>query len=99
MSTELLLLSEVNTLKLMLENLSIPQKEFLNVEEAANYLCISKSTLYKLTSSKKIVYYKPNNKISLFKIEDLKNFIEKGRVHTLEEYSSIAEKMIENFKN
>ena len=98
MSTEALLISELQTLKQMLENLSIQQKEYLNVEEAANYLGISKSTLYKLMSANKIVYYKPNNKISLFKVEDLRNYIEKGKINTTEDYSSIAKKMIENFK-
>ena len=43
-----------------LENVFLCQKEILNFDEAAAYLNMSKSTLYKLTSKKEIPHYKPN---------------------------------------
>lgn len=97
MSTEALL-SELIAIKQMLENLNVQQKEYLSREEAAAYLGISKSTLNKHTANNEIAYYKPSGKVSLFKIQDLRDFVEKGRINTAEDYSSIAKKMIENFK-
>lgn len=54
-------------------------KEFLTFKEALELLNVSKSTLYKLTSSKKISFYKPKGKI-YFKREQLVEYIEKGFV-------------------
>ena len=50
------------------------KNEFLSFKEAVAYLGISKSTLYKLTSSKQIRFYKPKGKI-FFKQEDLVSFM------------------------
>ncbi len=47
---------------------------FFTVKQAVNFLGISKSTLYKLTSSKQINFYKPKGKI-FFKKNDLINYI------------------------
>lgn len=44
-------------------------KEFLNFKEAMTLLGISASTLYKLTSSKSIPFYKPKGKIYFIKDE------------------------------
>jgi excisionase family DNA binding protein len=50
------------------------ETKFLSFKEAVTYLGISKSTLYKLTSSKQIRFYKPKGKI-FFKQEDLVSFM------------------------
>ncbi len=50
------------------------ENKFLSFKEAVTYLGISKSTLYKLTSSKQIRFYKPKGKI-FFKQEDLESFM------------------------
>jgi excisionase family DNA binding protein len=97
MSTEALI-SELITIKQMLENLGVQQKEYLSREEAASYLGISVSTLNKLTANKEIVYYKPGGKVSLFKVQDLRDFVEKGKIDTAVDYSSIAKEMIKKFK-
>ena len=55
------------------------QNEFLSFKEAVAYLGISSSTLYKLTSSKQIRYYKPKGKI-FFKKEDLTTYITQSEV-------------------
>jgi excisionase family DNA binding protein len=49
-------------------------KDFLNVKQAAEYLGLSKQSLYNLASERKIVSYKPAG-ILYFKEEDLKNYI------------------------
>ena len=55
------------------------EQEFLNFKEAIAYLGISASSLYKLTSSKQITFYKPKGKI-FFKKEDLTTFITQSKV-------------------
>ena len=57
-----------------LENVFLCQKEILNFDEAAAYLNMSKSTLYKLTSKKEIPHYKPNRFV-LFERSELDKWI------------------------
>jgi excisionase family DNA binding protein len=66
----------------------------LNHEEAASYLRISRSTLYKLTSSRSIPHYKPGGKLVYFKPEDLDRWLESNRVETDSELQSAAQAAI-----
>jgi len=50
-------------------------KTVLNMEEAARYLNVSKSYLYKLTSTNKIPHYSPGRKLIYFKKEELELWI------------------------
>lgn len=52
------------------------QKEILNLQEAALFLCISKSTLYKMTHRRSIPFHKPFGKKILFKRSELMATIE-----------------------
>lgn len=61
------------------------EKTFFSFEEAALYLSLAKSTLYKLTSSGKITYYKPNGKLVLFHKDDLDNWVQGGKIPSLNE--------------
>lgn len=54
--------------------------EFLPLTVAAEYLKISRSTLYKHTSAGNITYYKPHGKLILFKKSDLDAWIQKGMI-------------------
>lgn len=54
------------------------EKEFLNLEKAAKFLDVSKSTLYKMTSKKKIPFYKRGKQLR-FKLADLDGWIEEGK--------------------
>ena len=74
MNTEQISL-EIMELKKMLQSMFILQKEQLTLEEAALYLGISKSTLYKLSHTKSIPFYKPGNKLIYFKRADLDNWV------------------------
>ncbi|SFN42131.1 DNA binding domain-containing protein, excisionase family [Algoriella xinjiangensis] len=51
---------------------------FLSLNEALEYLKVSKATLYKLTSNREIKFYKPNGGKIYFKVEDLENWISSG---------------------
>ena len=50
-------------------------KQILSFKEACDYLDVSKSLLYKLTSSKAIAFTKPNGGKLYFKREDLDNWM------------------------
>lgn len=57
----------------------LPQKEILSFNEAVKYLDVSKSFLYKLTSTNKISFSKPNNKLIYFQRADLDNWMLQNR--------------------
>jgi excisionase family DNA binding protein len=50
---------------------AILKQELLTFNEAALYMGISKSFLYKLTSTHKITFYRPVSKLIFFKRSDL----------------------------
>lgn len=64
-----------------LENVFLCQKDIFNLDEAATYLNMSKSTLYKLTSKKEIPHYKPNRFI-FFERSELDKWIRSAAVKT-----------------
>lgn len=67
-----------------LEGIFLCQKEIFNFDEAAAYLSMSKSTLYKLTSKKEIPHYKPNRFV-FFEREELDKWIRAAAVGTEEQ--------------
>jgi excisionase family DNA binding protein len=70
----------------LVQSLQLHQpKAMLCPKEAAAYMGISKSTLYKHTSSGNIAYYKPNGKLILFRKADLDNWLEANRIPSNEE--------------
>ena len=66
------------------------QREILNLPQAAEYLSISRSHLYKLTSSRNIPFFKPAGKKIFFKKEDLNAWMLKNRSATSEELERMA---------
>ena len=62
-----------------LEGIYLCQKEIFNFDEAAAYLSMSKSTLYKLTAKKEIPHYKPNRFV-FFERAELDNWIRSAAV-------------------
>lgn len=66
-------------------------KEVLTSEEAARYMGISKSYLYKLTMTRKIPHYKPMGKVCYFNRKELEGFLQGNRVATAAEISSKAQ--------
>lgn len=59
---------------------------FLSFKEAIDYLKVSKATLYKLTSNREINFYKPNGGKIYFKLDDLDNWILKGKQSSINEW-------------
>ncbi len=60
-------------------------KDFLNIIQAAEYLGVSKQTLYRLAGERKIVSYKPE-RILYFKLEDLREYILSSKREVLVHY-------------
>ncbi len=60
------------------------ESKWMNVAQAAEYLGISKGTLYQYTHRKEITHYKFGNKVA-FKITDLDNFMESKKIETVDQ--------------
>ena len=54
------------------EKIAYAAKEFLNIDEVAAYLQVSKGYVYKLTMQKELTVYKPNGK-NIFILRDVLN--------------------------
>lgn len=65
-----------------IESLLLLQKVVLNFNEAANYTSLSKSYLYKLTSSGGIPCYKPQGKQIYFNKQEIDNWLLQNRKAT-----------------
>jgi len=73
-----------------LQKLQIAQKEVLTMDEVAMYTGLSKSYLYKLTSTNEIPHYKPNNKCLYFNRKELEEWLLQNRVKTKAEIEGDA---------
>ena len=71
---------------------SIGLKKILTSEEAAAYMGISQSTVYKLTSSRSIPHFKPRGKMCYFDREELEHWLQRNRVATMAEINDEARK-------
>ncbi|HPQ79429.1 MAG TPA: helix-turn-helix domain-containing protein [Candidatus Dojkabacteria bacterium] len=74
-----------------LNKLKFCVKEVLTSNEAAEYLGISKSYLYKLTMNQQIPHFKPLGKMCYFNRLELEQWIQQNRVTTMTEISQKAQ--------
>lgn len=63
-------------------------REMLTVEEAANYLGVSKSQIYLMTSNKEITYYKPSGKVIYIDKRELDDLRRRNIIYSNREMSS-----------
>ncbi len=66
-------------------------KEVLTSDEAAKYMGISKSYLYKLTMRQQIPFFKPLGKMCFFNRLELEQWLQTNRVSTSTEISQRAQ--------
>ena len=66
-------------------------EEILSLNEAAKFLCASKSFMYKMTSQKLIPHYIPGGKKIYFKKSDLEDWLLKNRIPPNSEFEADAE--------
>lgn len=83
-------LTEIRELKKLIYEQNMLQKEVLNFNEAAVYIEVSHSHLYKLTSTGTIPAYKPNGKKLYFNREELNRWLLSNRQTSI---SDIEEKV------
>lgn len=69
---------------------NIVSKEILTFDEACIYMGVSKSFMYKCTSTNRIPHYKPSGRIIYFKKDDLTAWMLQNRVSTSEEIAMKA---------
>ena len=73
-----------------LEDMLEAGKEVLTVEEAAKFMGMARSSLYKMTSDQTIPFYRPNGKMIFFEKSDILSWIRKNRVSSREEIEEEA---------
>lgn len=78
MSTDYII-QKLESIEKMLTEQNMLQKEVLNFNEAAVYLEVSHSHLYKLTSTGTIPAYKPNGKKLYFNRQELNKWLLSNR--------------------
>lgn len=83
---------EIVEIKEYIQQQKVIFKEILTLTEAAIYLDVSTSYLYKLTSQRKITHYKPGSKLIFFKKKELDDWIIKGEVSSIEKLSNMGNK-------
>ena len=77
--------------ELIAANTILCTKEVLTTDEAAKYLGVSKSYLYKLTMQQKIPHYKPLGKMCYFNRQELEQWLQSNRIATGDEISQKAQ--------
>lgn len=76
-------MQEINKLAdKMAERVMLATKEVLTSDEAARYMGISLSYLYKLTMKHEIPHYKPMGKMCYFNRQELESWLQSNRVST-----------------
>lgn len=73
-----------------IETLLTSQKAVLTFEEASQYMGLSKSYLYKLTSTGGVPCYKPQGKMIYFDKKELETWLLRNRATTAEEIEEKA---------
>ena len=74
----------------ILEDILDSTKEVLTVEEAAKFMGLARSTLYKMTCEQTIPFYRPNGKMIYFEKSAILSWIRKNRVYSTEEINEEA---------
>ena len=85
------IIKKLNELEQLIQEQQLHNKEILSLKEAAKYLGISKSTLYKMTFDNRIIHYKPAGKLIYFKKEDLEQYLFKYKVKSNDELEADIE--------
>ena len=78
-----IILNKLTAIESLLEATSQPKP--LTLMEAAKFLDLSRSPLYKLTSERKIPHFKPNGKKIYFDKSELVQWLKRKPTRTLEE--------------
>ena len=84
------IIQRLDRIESLLESQNLIRKEVLNLSEASQYLELSHSHLYKLTSSGSIPHYKPNGKKLYFNRAELDQWLQRNRQSSTDEIEEAA---------
>jgi excisionase family DNA binding protein len=84
------ILKRLDKIEKLIESINLVRKDVLNFNEACEYLEISHSHLYKLTSSDTIPHYKPNGKKIYFNRVEVDEWLLRNRTTTTDEIEKQA---------
>ena len=93
------ILEKLNNIEKAIEKLNTSSNsddDFMNIEQVASFVGLSKATVYGLTHERKIPHFKAGKRL-YFKKSDIVNWITKNRVNTKQEIDQMADEYI--FKN
>jgi excisionase family DNA binding protein len=86
------IISKLDEILDILHNAKQQEKQVLNLSEAASFLSVSKSYIYKLTSQNLIPHSCPTGKKLYFKLTDLTEFLSTHNITTDEQIKIQANK-------
>jgi len=84
------ILQKLEQIEKLISNQSLLQKSVLNLQEACQYLEVSSSHLYKLTSRKEIPHFCPNGKKLYFNRHELDDWLQRNRKNSQQEIEKEA---------
>ena len=90
------IIKRLERLERLIESQSINTKEVLNFNETCQYLELSQSHLYKLTSTGAIPHYKPNGKKIYFNRPELDAWLLRNRADSKQEIEQEAANYLVN---
>ena len=73
-----------------MENVLSSAKDVLTLEEAAVFMGVTKSTLYRMTHEQTIPYFKPGGKMCYFEKSELLNWMKSNRIASMTENDAEA---------
>lgn len=93
-----LLQQEIDEIKKYILSQTFKAKEIMNVSEAALYMNLSPSYIYKLTHRRILPHSKPGSKVIYFKKSDLDEWMLSNKVPSIEERrnSTVPRRTISN---
>jgi excisionase family DNA binding protein len=73
------------------------EKQFLNVEQAALFLCISKSKLMKMCMNREVTYHKAG-RLNIFNRKDLEEYLDRNTILSEKDLQNEADNNLINLK-
>jgi excisionase family DNA binding protein len=84
------ILKRLDKIERLLESQNLVQKDVFNFNETSEYLELSHSHLYKLTSTRQIPHFCPQGKKLYFNRQELDAWLQRNRLTTTEEIEKEA---------
>lgn len=76
--------NQLNNIENLINSIKKNETEYMDIDEASNFLKLKKATLYQMVFKREIPFYKSTKKL-LFKKLDLIEWVDKDRIFTVKE--------------